>query len=267
MLTIGQFSKVCQVSVKALHHYDKIGLLHPETVDRWTGYRYYDEAQIPTMLLIARLKRYGFSLSEISAFIDEADAAEAMKMLTAKKVELSGQIDETARVIREMEAHMASFERNGNMMSYQNAYEIQLEQGREVPILSTRQKMSVDDFGRYYGHLFEKAAREKIATNGMVISIYHDEEFNPECSDVELAVGVDDAAKATRLLPGGTAAVTIHKGPYSSLGDAYGAITRWIVENGCEIAGAPYEIYLKNHFHKLPTEEWETKLIFPVRKK
>ena len=65
MLQIGQFSKVCQVSVKTLHHYDKIGLLAPAEVDRFTGYRYYKTDQIDDMNYIQRLKRYGFSLDEI----------------------------------------------------------------------------------------------------------------------------------------------------------------------------------------------------------
>lgn len=267
MLTIGQFSKVCQVSVKALHHYDKIGLLHPDTVDRWTGYRYYDETQIPTMLMIQRLKRYGFSLSEIGAFLEEADKTRILRLLDAKKAELDAQLGETARIIREMEQHMQSFERTGDIMSYQNAYEVKLESGTPVPILSTRQKMSVEEFGKYYGKLFEQAAREKIRTNGMVMSIYHDESFDPEGSDVELAVGVDDPAQATRTMFAETVVTTLHKGPYSSLGDAYGAIMRWIAENGYEVADAPYEVYLKDGFDHLPPEEWETRLVFPVKKK
>lgn len=68
MLSIGQFSKTCLVSVKALRHYDKIGLIHPVYTDPFTGYRYYEESQIPETLLIGRLKRYGFSLSEIKDF-------------------------------------------------------------------------------------------------------------------------------------------------------------------------------------------------------
>ena len=60
LLQIGAFSKICQVSVKTLHHYDKIGLLAPAEVDRFTGYRYYRLEQIDTMNYIQRLKRYGF---------------------------------------------------------------------------------------------------------------------------------------------------------------------------------------------------------------
>ena len=37
MLTIGQMSKVCGVSVKTLRHYDKIGLLKPQKTDEING--------------------------------------------------------------------------------------------------------------------------------------------------------------------------------------------------------------------------------------
>ena len=69
MLQIGEFSRICQVSVKTLHHYDKIGLLVPAEVDQVTGYRYYQVEQIDTMNYIQRLKRYGFSLEEIQQII------------------------------------------------------------------------------------------------------------------------------------------------------------------------------------------------------
>lgn len=49
MLQIGEFSKICQVSIKTLHHYDRIGLLAPAKVDRFTGYRYYQAGQIDMM--------------------------------------------------------------------------------------------------------------------------------------------------------------------------------------------------------------------------
>lgn len=69
MYQIGEFSKICQVSVKTLRYYDKIGVLRPSEVDRFTGYRYYDRAQLEKMLLIQKLKRYGFSLEEIQPLL------------------------------------------------------------------------------------------------------------------------------------------------------------------------------------------------------
>lgn len=40
-LKIKEFSLLCQVIVKTLRHYEKLGLLKPSEVDEWTGYRYY----------------------------------------------------------------------------------------------------------------------------------------------------------------------------------------------------------------------------------
>ena len=39
-LKIGAFSKMMQVTVKTLRHYEQMGLLVPAEVDEWTGYRY-----------------------------------------------------------------------------------------------------------------------------------------------------------------------------------------------------------------------------------
>lgn len=81
MLQIGEFSRVCQVSVKTLHHYDKIGLLIPAEVDRFTGYRYYKTEQIDDMNYIQRLKRYGFSLDEIQHLLPISDKKELVNAL------------------------------------------------------------------------------------------------------------------------------------------------------------------------------------------
>lgn len=62
-------------------------------------------------------------------------------------------------------------------------------------------------------------------------------------------------------------AVTLHKGAYSSLSDAYSALTAWIGENGYEWDGAPYDIYTKSYLHNLALQDWETEVCFPVRKK
>ena len=41
ILTIGEFSKMTYLSVKALRHYHDVGLLTPVDIDAATGYRHY----------------------------------------------------------------------------------------------------------------------------------------------------------------------------------------------------------------------------------
>ena len=45
-LKIGEFSRLCRVTVRALRHYEKIKLLVPEIIDYSTGYRYYSVVQM-----------------------------------------------------------------------------------------------------------------------------------------------------------------------------------------------------------------------------
>ena len=63
-LKIGEFSRLCLVTVRALRHYEKIRLLVPEIIDYSTGYRYYSVRQMQKALNIVRLKGLGFSLEE-----------------------------------------------------------------------------------------------------------------------------------------------------------------------------------------------------------
>ncbi|MBS7021417.1 MAG: MerR family DNA-binding transcriptional regulator, partial [Firmicutes bacterium] len=50
MLTIGEFSKLCQVSTKTLRYYEEIGLIFPSQINSENGYRYYDILQLKIML-------------------------------------------------------------------------------------------------------------------------------------------------------------------------------------------------------------------------
>lgn len=266
MLTIGQFSKVCCVSVKALRHYHRIGLLPPAQVDPWTGYRYYDESHIPAMLLIQRLKGYGFSLAEIREILrPDQPPQRRMDALRAQRAQLLQRMEQLRLTLAELDQHLLSFERTGDIMDYQNRYHIALEQTRAIPILSLRRKMAISDFDRYYAQLWERAARDKVDLTGVILSIYHDESFDRQCTDIELALGVGDPAQASGTLPGGLTAVTLHTGPYAGLSDAYGAITRWLPQHNLTMAGAPYEIYLKSRQDGLPPESWQTKVCFPVK--
>lgn len=73
MIIIGQFAKDNSITVKTLHHYEKVGILFPVTVDPESGYRYYDDDSQKDLDIIFFLKELGFSLSEIRSAINEFD--------------------------------------------------------------------------------------------------------------------------------------------------------------------------------------------------
>jgi DNA-binding transcriptional MerR regulator len=60
---IGEFAKLAGVTVRALHHYDRIGLLKPERTS--SGFRVYDLKGLERLEQIAALKFLGIPLKEI----------------------------------------------------------------------------------------------------------------------------------------------------------------------------------------------------------
>ncbi|HFC29840.1 MAG TPA: MerR family transcriptional regulator [Oceanospirillales bacterium] len=70
MYKIKQFANMVGVSVRMLHHYDRIGLLVPETINKHNGYRYYGLKNLQTIQQILFFKELDFSLTEIKDIIE-----------------------------------------------------------------------------------------------------------------------------------------------------------------------------------------------------
>ena len=69
MYTVHEVSKLTGVSIRTLHHYDAIGLLHPAEVTE-AGYRLYGDGQLARLQSILLFRELRFSLSEIKAMLD-----------------------------------------------------------------------------------------------------------------------------------------------------------------------------------------------------
>lgn len=72
MLTVHEVSALTGVSIRALRHYDRIGLLKP-TATSDAGYRLYDEAALIRLQCIMLYKTLEFPLKDIKAILDSPD--------------------------------------------------------------------------------------------------------------------------------------------------------------------------------------------------
>ncbi len=69
MMTVHEVSRLTGVSIRALHHYDRIGLLHPAEMSE-AGYRLYDDAVLERLQHILLFKELQFPLKEIKNILD-----------------------------------------------------------------------------------------------------------------------------------------------------------------------------------------------------
>ena len=69
MYTVQQVAKLTHTTVKALHHYHKIGLLVPEQTTE-AGYRLYGRNELERLQHILFYKELDFPLKEIKQLLD-----------------------------------------------------------------------------------------------------------------------------------------------------------------------------------------------------
>ena len=116
MLSIGEFARLVGVSQRMLRHYDGLGLLVPERVDEYSGYRFYSAAQLDRANRLVALKELGFRLEEVGEMLDEdASSPRIAGMLRARRTELRAQIDTDVRRMRHVEARLRTIERKDPM--------------------------------------------------------------------------------------------------------------------------------------------------------
>ena len=86
MYTIGEFSRITSVTVKALRHYHSKGVLEPSYVSDDTSYRYYSEADVEKLRVVTALKLMDFNLADIKHLLTElSDETDLTAILTDRQ--------------------------------------------------------------------------------------------------------------------------------------------------------------------------------------
>lgn len=67
--SIGEVSKVCNISKKALRFYDKIGIMSPDKISEENNYRFYTRNTLLSVPVIKYFKQMGFKLEEMKEFL------------------------------------------------------------------------------------------------------------------------------------------------------------------------------------------------------
>ncbi|KQW96790.1 MerR family transcriptional regulator [Massilia sp. Root418] len=72
MIRVGELARRAGLTVRALHHYDSLGLLKPSARAE-SGYRLYNAADVARLHQIQALRRFGMPLARIAAFLAQPE--------------------------------------------------------------------------------------------------------------------------------------------------------------------------------------------------
>lgn len=270
MFKIGDFARLNRVTVKTLRHYDSLGLLRPEKIDSFTGYRYYSASQMPRVNRILVLKDVGFSLEEIALILNKDMNSEQVQMLLELK---------HAEIAEKISAEQERLSRVENLMkickqeAFSMNYDIVLKNIEPIRVAALRD--TIPSYSEQ-GHLWKELAEHIDNHNAKIVPpcmvIYHEAGYKEEAVDAEVIEPIVGELPETdrikvKLLDGvKEMAAVVHKGPFQTLNMAYSAISKWIEDNGYEIVGSVRELYLKGDWLTDDPNEYITEIQFPVRK-
>src|SRR3954451_13384372 len=106
-MNVGEVAALAGVTVRALHHYDRIGLVRPSARTA-AGYRSYDVHDLDRLQQVLVYRELGFPLEEVATLLDDPDADPAEHLRRQHRL-LRERLERTSAMVaaveKEMEAH------------------------------------------------------------------------------------------------------------------------------------------------------------------
>ena len=267
-LKIGEFSQLMQVTVKTLRHYEQKGLLFPDTVDEWTGYRYYSVDQMQKLQAIRDLQNLGFSLDEIKDLFEDNSHIPSIRQLTEKIKETEAQLRQLVvrrnRLLewRNSRKEMKTMEK----FSIQSLPEIIVASHREVlPDYAAIGPMCIGKIGPEMQRLGCKCP-----SPGYCFTVEHDSEYKPTDVDIEYCeqveeMGEDSAIIQFKRLPAVPKALCMkHVGPYERFYESFIEAFRYIEEKGYKPVGQHRTCYVDGAWNQKDPEKWLSIIQIPI---
>jgi DNA-binding transcriptional MerR regulator len=253
MFSIGEFARLGTVSVRALRHYDEIGLLRPAKVDPDTGYRGYTAEQLGQLNRIVALKELGLSLAQVRQLLGGITLDELRGMLMFRRAQLEQELEAHKDQLLGVEARLCYIEREGAMPADDIVVKKLPALGVVViaePAPAFGPENIVPVVNRAEKQFSQLRIRELVKEAGPYFIFYEGDPGNDLVACLALPVAEPPAelpppARYLVLPEVEEAAVTVRNGPAASIFPfVYHDLARWADERGYQAAGPGREVWV-----------------------
>ncbi len=275
MLTIGDFSRMTHLSVKALRHYHDMGVLEPADVDPFTGYRSYDTSQVGSAQVIRRLRDLGMPLDSIAAVLAAPD-------LEARNREIAAHLTRMERQLEQTQASVAAL--RALLTGPAVRPSVELRTIAAVTALAVREVVDAAELNDWGSEAFDALAAALAAVGltaaGPYGGLFDGDFFELERSEVtafvpvtsetglvgaDAGVGLDPAGRVRLLeIPAVEAAVAVHEGAFSEIDRTYAALGEVVAERAIGVDGPIREYYLVSSADTDDVGKHRTEVCWPV---
>ena len=262
-LTIGDFARATHLSVKALRHYHRIGLLVPAEIDRTSGYRYYASEQIATAHIIRRFRDLDMPLDEIADVVTTDDLDARNRLITSHLDRLEHALSATQTAVRSLR----------DLLGSSTPPSIELRSIAATPAAAITTLLDGEELGPWFrgafGELDATLAASGVRPAGPAAGLYDTDLFARGLGTATVFVPVrtpiDDVGRVRVVeIPAADVAVTVHHGSHDDIDRAYGSLATYVAESAISLDGPIRETYLTSFRETTDTDRWATEIGWPI---
>jgi len=262
-MTIGEFARVSQLSVRTLRRYHEAGLLAPEHVDPHTGYRYYATGQVGTAQVIRRFRELGMPVAEVAELVATVDVDARHALLAGHLLRLEAQLARTEQAVAALRRLLDPARPRVHVTR-------RAEPARTVAAVVA--EVDGDRVEAWYGEsmaeLDAALAAHGVVPAGPPGGLYDDALFAGGRGRAVVYVPTTTPPTRGRVrpyeVPARELAVAVHAGPHHDVDVTYGELGTWLVENALAVDGPVQETYLVGPREITDADAWRTEIARPV---
>lgn len=264
-LSIGDFSRATQLSVKMLRHYHRLGLLEPSAVDPDSGYRRYATDQIPAAQVIRRFRDLDMPLDQIRAVLAAPDLRARNRLISAHLSQLQDDLSRTQRAVSSLQDLLAD---------PADVAPVTHRRVGAVMAAAITEVVALGDLAPWYmgalGELHATLEARGIAPAGPPGGIYATALFAQEKGEATVFVPAATEVQALgrvgpQVIPAAELAVIVHRGSHADGVDrAYGALATYVADHALQVDGPIREYYLVGRRDTRDESAWRTEICWPI---
>ncbi len=266
-ISIGRFSRLTGLSIRALRLYGAEHLLEPARVDPDTGYRYYDLEQVQIAERIKLLRECEMPLDDILDTL--RDSKNATKRLLTHRQHLERRLQQHHHMLQNMDALLRQEHQGKN---FEASYRFSTAQ----PMLCVSEEVIWREYGSHnpLGQGFQTIQdllnRYSIPTAGAPLRTYQIP-WRKRSIQISTCVPILGRYQGEGHIENGELeaaelAYTIHEGDYPTLPKTLEMLLAWVKQQGHTVSGLVREIYLEHRQTVGDPKQYRTEIAVPIKR-
>jgi DNA-binding transcriptional MerR regulator/effector-binding domain-containing protein len=263
VLSIGDFSRMTQLSVKTLRHYHDVGLVEPHHVDPSTGYRYYSHDQVRTAQVVRRLRGLDMPIPDVRSVL-AADPDDRNAMISAHLGRLEAKLAETRSAVKALR----------DILDRPTATTaLEHRSVPAVPSIAVHADVEREDLLAWWQgaitELRDAVHDQSLAVTGPPCGMFGFDVFardrGPATMFIPVAGDVEEVGRTREFIaPAAELVVVRHRGPHDDVDLAYSALGEYATRHEISVDGALREYYPRFSWDTDDPSQWETDLCWPI---